>query len=224
MTATTKTRARLIVVDDHAIVRQGLRELLRHEPDIELCGEAEDLADAMRLIESERPDLVIADISLRQGHGLDLIRQVMAKFPETRILVLSMHNEWLYAERALRAGASGYVSKHEPMENLVDAIRRVLAGGVYLSGRSADHVLGRLVGKRKSTDEVSLDQLSDREMEVLNLLGRGHGTREIAGQLSLSPRTIDAHRENIKKKLGLNTAAELFQFAVLITHDRLGES
>jgi len=222
MTPDRKSRVRVVIVDDHAVVRRGLRELLRQESDLEVCGEAEDIADAIQLVADERPDLMIADIALRHGHGLELIKQVVARFPQTRILVLSMHNEWLYAERALRAGASGYVSKHEPMENLMDAIRRVLAGGVYLSGRSADHVLGRLVGRRRTSDEPSLDQLSDRELEVLNLLGRGQGTREIAVHLSLSPRTIDAHRENIKKKLGLNTAAELFQFAVLVTHENLG--
>ena len=222
MTTEGQPRVRVLIVDDHAVVRRGLREMLRQEPDLEVCAEAEDIADAVQLVETERPGLMIVDIALRHGHGLELIKQVIARFPETRILVFSMHSEWLYAERALRAGASGYVSKHEPIENLMEAIRRVLAGGVHLSDRSANHVLGRLVGRRRTSDQPSLEQLSDRELEVLNLLGRGQGTREIAGHLSLSPRTIDAHRENIKKKLGLNTAAELFQFAVLVTHEKLG--
>jgi DNA-binding NarL/FixJ family response regulator len=222
----TQGRARVLIVDDHAVLRAGLRELINHEGDLETCGEAADVAGALSQIEEVRPDLVVVDLSLHEGHGMELIKQVRARFPAVSMLVLTMHDERLYAERALRAGARGYIHKEEPAENVIHAIRRVLAGGVYLSGRSADRVLANLVGPGatgKAGGEAAgpaVNTLSDREMQVLELLGQGRTTRDIARQLRLSPKTVEAHREHLKKKLGLESATELLRYAVTLAIER----
>ena len=204
-------------MDDHALVRKGLRELIEVEPGLEVCGEAADVPEALGLVESAQPGLMVVDLSLREGHGLELIKQVKARHPEILVLVLTMHDERLYAERALATGASGFLNKQEPAERVLQAIRRILSGGVYLSQAGADQVLGRIVGKPAPGEGTRAPRLSDRELEVLEMLGRGLSTADIAGQLHLSPKTVEAHRENLKKKLGLRNATELLRYAIAAT-------
>jgi len=216
-------RTPILVVDDHPLIRQGLRELIKQEPDIEVCGEAASVAEALQRLKEVKPGLVIIDLSLGHGHGLELIKQIRARYPAVRMLVLTMHDPALYAERAMQAGASGFVNKQEPAQKVLDAIRRVLAGGVYLSDRFADRVLGRLVGGRAAAEHLAqspLERLSDREVEVLALLGRGLTVKEIAAHLHLSTKTIDAHRDHLKKKLGLKSSSELLRYAVTVAIER----
>jgi DNA-binding NarL/FixJ family response regulator len=216
-------RTPILVVDDHPLIRQGLRELIKQEPDIEVCGEAASVAEALQRLKEVKPALVIIDLSLGHGHGLELIKQIRARYPAVRMLVLTMHDAALYAERAMQAGASGFVNKQEPAQKVLDAIRRVLAGGVYLSDRFADRILGRLVGGRSAAEHLAqspLERLSDREVEVLALLGRGMTVKEIAAHLHLSTKTIDAHRDHLKKKLGLKSSSELLRYAVTVAMER----
>ncbi len=201
---------RILLVDDHPVMRQGLRELLSREPDLEICGEAEDALEAVRLVESLSPDLMIVDISLKGSSGIDLMKRIRAMHPEVRMLVASMHDEVLYADRALRAGAMGYVSKQEAAEMLLDAVRHVLRGGVYMSPEMRARILARAPGEPKG-DGSPVASLSDRELEVFEAIGTGRSTREIAEQLHLSVKTIETHRENIKRKLGLAGNIELIQ-------------
>ena len=207
-------RKRIVIVDDHPIIRHGLAELIRDEPDLEVHGAAENAARAMELIETGNPDLAIIDISLGDSNGVDFIKTLRAKHPDVRILVLSVHNESLYAERALRAGASGYIMKEEATENLMLAIRRVLQGEVYLSSKMSTRLLDELVHGRGAYRHDSRPVLTNRELQVLELIGRGLGSRDIAQRLKLSIKTVDAHRANIKSKLGLKKASELVQHAV----------
>jgi DNA-binding NarL/FixJ family response regulator len=205
------------------LIRQGLRELIREEQDIEVCGEAASVAEALQCLKEVKPTLVIIDLSLGHGHGLELIKQIRARYPSVRMLVLTMHDAALYAERAMQAGASGFLNKQEPAQQVLDAIRRVLAGGVYLSDRFADRILGRLVGGRSAAEHLAqspLERLSDREVEVLALLGRGMTVKEIAAHLHLSTKTIDAHRDHLKKKLGLKSSSELLRYAVTVAMER----
>jgi DNA-binding NarL/FixJ family response regulator len=208
---------RVLIVDDHALVRRGLAELIDQQADLEVCGEAEDISEALDIIEREQPDFAVVDISLKDGSGLELIKQVKARYPDVRMLALSMHDEKLFAERALRAGAEGYLNKQEPAEKVIEAIRAVLDGRVYLSDEMADRVLHRLVDKDESVGESLVDTLSDRELEVLELIGRGLTTRQIANELHLSRKTIDTYRDHLKSKLQLKTANELVRYAVAWT-------
>lgn len=210
MTRTT----RVLIVDDHPIVRRGLAELISDEPDLEICGEAADSTEALRLIDSARPDLIVIDISLQNGNGIELIKQIKARDQGIKMLVSSMHDESLFAERALRAGALGYVNKAEAAENIVEAIRVVLSGKVYVSSRLADRMLHRLVGGDENLERSAIDSLSDRELEVFEFIGKGQTTRQIAMKLHLSPKTVESHRENIKRKLNLANATELTRYAV----------
>jgi DNA-binding NarL/FixJ family response regulator len=204
----------VLIVDDHALVRKGLRELIELEPGLSVCGEAGDVPEALDLIESTHPGLMVVDLSLKEGHGLELIKQVKARHPQILVLVLTMHDERLYAERALATGARGFLNKQEPAERVVQAIRRILAGGVYLSQTGTDQVLGRFVGKSAPGEGATGPRLSDRELEVLEMLGQGISTADIAKQLHLSPKTVEAHRENLKRKLGLRNATELLRYAI----------
>jgi DNA-binding NarL/FixJ family response regulator len=217
-------KSRVLLVDDHSLVRAGLAKLVASQEDLEVCGEASDAAAALRLIRRHEPDLVIVDLTLREGSGLELIKQAAALDSSIKMLVLSMHDELLYAERALAAGAMGYVSKQEPSRVVMEAIRRVLEGRVYTSEEIAERVLRRSTGKAKSEGGLPTDVLSDRELEVLGLLGDGLNTREIAERLNLSTKTIDTYRENIKSKLGLNNANELLRFAVAWSLDPEGSA
>ena len=210
-------RARILIVDDHPIVREGLTKLIVGEPDFAVCGEAADIRGAMDLLTRLTPDLVILDLTFPVGHGTDLIRHIRADDTRLPILVLSMHDGPLYAEQALRAGANGYITKVEAPKTLVDAIRKVLAGDIYLNEPTASALLRRSLVRNEDRDPHDVLRLSDREREVFALLGRGLGTRQIAGKLGVSIRTIDTHRENIKHKLDLKNASELLQCAIAWT-------
>jgi DNA-binding NarL/FixJ family response regulator len=196
----------IFVVDDHPIIRQGLAQLIRQEPDLHYAGDAEDAVEALRAIETVKPDIVIIDISLKSSSGIELIKDLRIRNPEMPILVLSMHDESFYAERVLRAGARGYVMKEEATERVVHAIRRILAGEIYLSDRMAASMLSKRVEGRSNSTSFPIERLSDREMEVFELIGHGLGTRQIATKLHLSIKTIESHRANLKVKLQARSA------------------
>jgi DNA-binding NarL/FixJ family response regulator len=198
---------KVMVVDDHPIVRQGLVRLLAQESDLDVREGADNVADAMQQIRDERPELVIVDISLRDSHGIELIEDIKSFDDSIRMLVWSMYDEKTYAERAVRAGAMGYLSKQEPIENVLVAIRRVLGGDMYLSPHMTNNILRRLGGGEIERDPIAA--LSNREIEVFQMLGRGITTKAIAKKLGVSPKTIEAHRERIKTKLNLRNASEL---------------
>jgi DNA-binding NarL/FixJ family response regulator len=205
--------ARVLIVDDHPVVRRGLAALISEVPDLEVCGEAADAVEALRLVDAEKPDVAVIDISLKDGHGIDLIEQIRCRNPNVRMLVSSMHEETLYAERVLRAGAMGYVNKQETIDRLVEAIRQVLRGEIYLSSQMTERMLHRMVhGNPPEHDPI--ETLSNRELEVFELIGQGLTTRKIAALLHLSPKTVETYRENIKTKLNLANATELTRHAV----------
>ena len=209
------TRPRTVfIIDDHPIVRKGLVQLLEQEPDLVVCGEAADVREARLGLERTRPDVVILDLSLRDSDGLELIKEIRAKHGQLPVLVLSMHDETIYAERLLSAGANGYIMKQAAGDQLVVALRRVLAGGVYVSDRIGASMIERFAVARRKHAIDPIERLSNREVQVLNLIGRGKSTREIAKDLSLSIKTIESHRQRIKKKLSLDSSPRLVQFAV----------
>ncbi|NLE37164.1 MAG: response regulator transcription factor [Pirellulaceae bacterium] len=207
-------KRRLMIVDDHPIVRRGLAELLARELDVEVCGGADNVADALVEVETLHPDLVVVDMSLRDSHGIELIIQIAERWPDVKMLAWSMFDEKIFAERAVQAGAMGYLNKKEPIENVVHAIRQVFAGDMYLSPRMTQRLLRRACGGVQAEDDP-IQSLSDRELQVFEMLGRGMTTKEIAAKLDLSPKTIEAHREKIKAKLDLANAAALSRRAVL---------
>jgi DNA-binding NarL/FixJ family response regulator len=204
---------RVLIVDDHPIVREGIAAVINREHDLEVCGQAGGLAEAMRLHRETHPDIVVADVSLADGNGLELVKELVAQDAQAKVLVQSMHEESLYAERSLRAGARGYINKEEAPLQLVNAIRHVLHGRVYLSSRMTDRLLNRSL-RGVDADRSPIETLSDRELEVFEQIGRGMTTRRIAQNLYLSPKTIETYRENIKTKLSLRNATELTQHAV----------
>lgn len=204
---------RVFVVDDHPIVRQGLALLINREADLIVCGEAEEAQTALEAIAAQRPDILIVDISLNGPDGIELVKLLRARSATLPVLVLSMHDELTYAERALRAGANGYIMKQEATERVLIAIRRILKGDVYLSDRAASRVLQQYV-RGATAQHSSVSDLSDRELEVFRLIGGGHGTRQIAEELHLSVKTVETHQAHIKEKLSLRTARELVQYAV----------
>ncbi|HVM62776.1 MAG TPA: response regulator transcription factor [Verrucomicrobiae bacterium] len=206
----------VLIVDDHSILREGLAMVINEEPDLQVRGEAADAREAFRAIASSRPDVVIADLSLANGSGLDLIKDLKAQYPDLPVLVLSLHDEALYAERVLRAGARGYIMKRASAPELLAALRKVLQGEIYLSERMGSAMAAQAVTQHGS-DTGQLGSLSDRELEVFRLLGEGHGTRRIARELGLSMKTVSCYRQNIKNKLNLKDATELMQRAVHLT-------
>jgi DNA-binding NarL/FixJ family response regulator len=206
-------RVRVLIVDDHPLVRRGLAETISAEADMEVCGEASDGTEAMRLLELARPQVIIIDLSLKSGHGIDLIEQIKAHDGQIKMLVASMHDESLFAERVLRAGAVGYLSKQEPTEKIVDAIRQVMRGEICLSPRMQNRLLHSVVAG-DSLDQDPIGTLSNRELEVFDMIGQGMSTKQIANKLHLSHKTIETHREKIKTKLNLNNANELAHRAV----------
>lgn len=207
-------RHRILIVDDHPIFRKGIAMLLEHEHDIIICGEAETAAEALGLVERHEFELVIADISLKDINGIELVKSLKVLKPHLPVLVLSMHDESLYAERALRAGARGYLMKQAPPDQVVAAIRHVLSGELYLSAAANLLMLNSFVTGRDSNSKSSVEKLSDRELEIFELLGQGRGTSMIAHDLRLSVKTVEAHRSHIKTKLGIHTAPELVRAAV----------
>jgi len=209
----TPTKAKVLVIDDHPIIRMGLMELIDREPDMISCGQASDAAEALEAIEHLQPDVAIVDLKLKDSSGLELIKDIRVRFPTLLMLVLSMSDESLYAERVLHAGARGYVMKEIAADDVIDAIRRVLAGEVYLSKRMSAKLLSKMVGGR-NVPASPLETLSDRELQVFELIGQGQGTRNIAETLCLSIKTIETYRAHIKEKLHLANAAELVQRAV----------
>jgi DNA-binding NarL/FixJ family response regulator len=212
-TTTTRPPARLVIVDDHPAVREALILRLARHPDLTVVGEADECAAALKLIARTQPDLVILDIGLKGGNGLDLLKRLRQRGDTVRVLVWSMYQETLYAERALRAGAFGYITKERATEDLVAAIRQVLAGKVYLSPAMTEVLLARTV-RGTATDANPETLLSDRELEVFRLLGQGLATRAIAERMKLSPKTVETYRERIKEKLGVSTTPELLRRAI----------
>lgn len=204
----------IFLVDDHPLIRKGLSQLLGQEEDMQICGEAEDVSSALKGITQTGPDLIIADISLRGNNGLELIKNIKALYPHLKVLVFSMHDEVVYAQRALRAGARAYVMKQEDAEKIKAAIRRIMEGDIYVSQRVSDQLLHQIVNGTASSSQSPVDRLSDRELEVVQSIGNGLSTREIAGALNVSVKTIESHRAHIKEKLNLKNATELVQFAV----------
>lgn len=208
------SKRRILIVDDHPIVRDGLSQLLNKQIDLEACGEAENASSALNAVASLGPDLVIVDISLEGKSGLELIADLVARYPELPILVLSMHDETVYAERALRAGAKGYIMKTEPPDLVIASVRRVLAGQVYVSEKLVPKLLTRMVGASSGSLASPVERLSNREFEIFLLIGNGMGTKQIADTLHLSTKTVDTHKEHIKEKLHLASSSELLQYAV----------
>ncbi len=205
---------KILIIEDHPIMRSGLVQLIEQESDLVVCGEAEDAHGALKAIKESEPDVAVVDISLKDSNGIELIKDIKIRWPKLAVLVLSMHEESFYAERALRAGAMGYVAKAEVSAKVVDGIRQVLSGAVYVSEKITSKMLHKLVGKGKDSDVFPIDRLSDREFEVFELIGQGLQTRQVADKLHLSVKTIDAHRDHIKRKLKLDSAIELLKYAV----------
>ena len=227
MTESRKARAvgertRVLLVDDHPVLVEGLSLIINNEEDLEVCGHAEDAAGAMKLVASLKPDLAIVDISLKDSDGINLLKNLRARYPDLLTLVLSLHDEGLYAERALRAGASGYVMKQSPLVTVLAAIHKVLDGGIYVSEKIANQMLSQATGARPAGDLSPIERLSDREREVFRKIGRGLGTKEIADQLHLSFKTVETYRAHIKVKLQIASAAEMIQKATLWVREDSG--
>ncbi len=214
-------KRKLLLVDDHPVLRQGLAQIINRQPDLAVCWEAETGPEAVTMIETFQPDLVLIDLSLRNGDGIELVKDIKVRWPATRMLVLSMHDEFIYAERALRAGAQGYVMKQEKVDHLLAAIKRVLEGGIYVSDKMAERLLHRVAaGGSRDGVGLSVECLTDRELQVFRLIGEGLATRLIAEKLGLSRKTIESHREHIKEKLMLESGNELVQRAVQWARDQ----
>ena len=205
---------RVLIVDDHTIVRQGLRSVMENEDDLAVCGEAETARDARAAIKEQTPDVIIADISLKQGDGIELVRDVRAHHPQLPILVLSMHDEAIYAERMLSAGANGYIMKQAASEQFLVALRRVLDGGIYVSESVGNNMIQKFAAGGSYISANPIDRLSNRELQILHMIGKGMGTRETAQSLHLSVKTVESHRQSIKRKLNLSTGTQLVQYAV----------
>ncbi len=211
--STTKKKT-VFLVDDHPIVRQGLTLLINQEPDLAVCGQAEEMYAALQAIQTFRPDIMIVDISLNGPDGLELLKNIRMKYSGMPVLILSMHDETIYAERALRAGANGYIMKQEATEKVLTALRRILGGEIYVSDRVGNHMLQHYVRGASLSAQSSVAELTDRELEVFRLIGEGHGTRQIAEELHLSVKTVESYQAHIKEKLSLRSARELVQHAI----------
>src|SRR6202167_3444598 len=204
----------VFIVDDHPLLRQGLALLVNRERDLAVCGEAEEEQAAMKAIAEKRPDILIVDISLNGPDGLDLLKNLRLLYPDLPVLILSMHDESIYAERALRARANGYIMKQEATEKVLIAVRRILSGDIYLSDRMANKLLNQYVSGASADMNSRLSALSDRELEVFRLIGEGRGTRQIAEKLHLSIKTVETYQAHIKDKLSLHSGRELVQHAI----------
>jgi len=214
-------KKKIFLIDDHAILRDGLRKLIESEKDLEICGEASSGKEAVEGMMESRPHAVILDISLPGTNGIEWIKSFRVRFPLLKILVLSMHDEVIYAERALRAGAKGYVMKNESSQLVLEALRKVLDDKLFLSPSASARLLANMV--TQPNDPVSgLRKLTDRELEILDLVGQGLSTAEISRKLSVSPKTVESHRGNLRRKLSLRSGAELIRFAMASKEERLG--
>ena len=216
-TPVSPPRKRVFLVDDHPIVRERLAELINQEADLVVSGEAEDAVTARKQIDAQQPDLAIVDITLKDTYGIELVKDLKERCPGMPILVLSMHDESLYGERSLRAGAKGYLNKQEATKKVIPAIRTILAGGIFASEKLTAAVMQKLAGGHKIDGESPTACLTDRELEVSQLLGQGRGVRQVAEDLFVSVKTVEAHRENIKHKMGFKSSAELLRFAIEYT-------
>jgi DNA-binding NarL/FixJ family response regulator len=208
------TKIRVLLVDDHDVVRKGVASLINAEPDLEVCGEADSVDSAMQAIAQTQPNLVLVDMSLKHSDGLDLLQRMKAQYPDIIAMVLSMYDETIYAERSLRAGAKGYVRKVELAETIMKAIRRVLAGQVYVSDSVSALLLQRMSGAKSRSSEAPAEALSDRELQVVRCIGRGLSNREIAEELFISVKTVESHREHIKQRLNLASSGDLLRYAI----------
>ena len=211
---TTARKYGVFIVDDHPLVREGLTNLINRQSDLVVCGEAKDSPEAIAGITKEHPDVAIIDISLTTESGLELIKNLVKQFPQLAVVVLSMHDEALYAERALRAGARGYVMKHETSKSVLASIRRVLAGDIYVSERIVNRMAIRLSSARRSAASSPVERLSDRELEIFRLLGQGRSPSEIARDLNLSLKTVQAYCARAKEKFGITSLTELLRAAI----------
>lgn len=214
----TTDHIRVYMVDDHPAIREAIRDTIESTIDIEICGESSTSDEAFREIEELQPDVAIVDISLQDAHGLDLVQNVRAQYPDVRMVVFSMYDENVYAERAIRAGASGYLMKSEPTKNIIEAIRSAHDGEVYLSRKMSSRILNKVAMGRTSEPSFAIDELTDREMAVFQMLGQGYSVQEIQDRLSLSRKTIETYRRRAKEKLGFDTVSELLQYAVQWTY------
>lgn len=214
MSKTQAEKSRILIVDDHPLFREGLRQMIERNPELTVCGEAADSTQALRAIAEKKPDLALVDISLDGASGIDLIKNIKSKYDDLPVLVVSMHDESLYAERALRAGAMGYIMKHEPAKTVKAAISKVLGGDVYLSEKMSSSMLSKLMGGKGAQPLSPVETLSDRELEVFTMLGQGKGTHLIAEELNLTIPTIHSFRARIKEKLQLKTATEVMLHAI----------
>ena len=212
--STISRKSRVLVVDDHPIVRQGLALLINQEADMLVCGEAEEAMGAMHVMASSKPDILIVDISLNGPDGIDLLKNIRNVYPAMPVLILSMHDESVYAERALRAGANGYIMKQEASEKVLLAVRRILNHEVYVSDRVSGKMLQQYVGKTGGVSHSPIEDLTDRELEVYRMIGEGHGTREIAEKLHLSVKTVETYQAHIKEKMSFRSARQLVQHAI----------
>jgi len=219
-----QAKTRVFLVDDHPMVREHLAALLAREPDLEVCGEAEDAPTALSRIGPLSPHLVIMDISLKNSHGLELLKNLRTLHPKIPVLILSMHEESLYAERFIRAGAMGYITKQEATRNILSAIRKVLGGQVYLSERMSERMMRKLVGGRMVAPPAPVEMLTDRELEVFQMIGRGFGTRRIAEELRIGIKTVESYRARIKEKLHLTDGDQLLQHAINWLQEHQGKS
>jgi DNA-binding NarL/FixJ family response regulator len=212
--AKPSTRRKILLVDDHPMTRAGMAQLINKQPDLEVCGEAGTPAEALGQIVKSNADLLVTDLTMPGRSGVEFIKDIVAVYPMLPILVVSMHDELIYAERALRAGARGYIMKEAGGENLLAAMRQVLSGQVYVSARMSAAILENVSGRKPRGSHSPIEKLSDREFQVFQLIGQGLTTKAVAKQLGLSPKTVDVHREHIKEKLDINDAASLIRHAV----------
>lgn len=221
--STPSTVAKILLVDDHPMMREGLRQMIGSESDLSVCGEAENAFQALDLVGKLKPNLVLADITLPDKSGLELIKDIQAMYPGTQVLVISMHDEALYAERVLRAGGRGYIMKHEGGKKIMVAIRQVLSGQISVSDKMSAKILEIFSGRRPGGAGSPVENLTDREFEVFGHIGKGLSTKQIAEQMRISAKTVEVHRVNIKAKLNLNTMTELIRYAVRWSESNAGD-
>ena len=219
MAESSSEKTRILLVDDHPMIRERLVELIERESDLEVCGEAEDRHEALDLVAATQPRLAIVDLTLKSSLGIELIKDLQARYPEVKVLVVSMQDEMIYAERCIHAGARGYITKQQASRHVMRAIRQVLAGGIYLSDSMTHHVLERSMGRPTPREPLEIvSKLADRELQVFELVGKDLSTRQIADQLTLDTKTIETYRARIKEKLGLKDGPELLQRAIAWVH------
>jgi DNA-binding NarL/FixJ family response regulator len=211
---TNENKTQVLIVDDHPVVRDGLTTIINHERDLNVCGEADDAHETLKAVTELKPDVVVLDISLKSSDGIELTKSIKARHPKLSVIVLSVHDESVYAERALLAGAKAYLMKDAVSENIVKAIRTVLSGEIYVSNTISKKFLHKIAGDKAGTTKTPIENLSDREFEVFRLIGEGYKASHIAKQLHLSTKTIETYRSRIKEKLNLPNAAELLQYSI----------